>query len=175
MSCIFCDNEVAKNSEEHIVPESLGNLYYILNDGVICGSCNNSFSDFEEKALGKTMLAFERTRLGIVTKKGKAAQAQSHNIKFVGDPNFRKNRVTVYGIDEKDIEEVTPEGIIKVRIPDFDKSEMATSKLLLKIGLESLHQSRRKIFKRHNFIDLKEHLNKVNNNNWPILTHGLII
>jgi hypothetical protein len=171
MNCIFCERAVTENSEEHIVPESLGNLYYILQSGAICRRCNNSFSDFESKALSKTMLGFERTRHAIPTKKGKPAQAQTLNIKFVGDPGFQKDRVTVFGIEEKDIEERLEGGKIKVRIQDFDKSEMATSKLLLKIGLESIYQSRkREIYKKHVFTELKNYLNKVDNSNWPLLT-----
>jgi len=168
--CIFCEQPVELDSVEHIVPESLGNLNYILQSGSICRDCNNSFSEFEDKALSKTMLGFERSRLGIATKKGKAAQAQSHNIKFVGDKKFRKNIVTVYGLEEKDIEEVMPDGSFKVKIMDFDKSDMATVKLLLKIGLESLYQSQRAIFKANDFTDLKQYLTKVNNKDWPILT-----
>lgn len=170
MVCIFCDKTVHDLSIEHIIPESLGNIYYLLQSGCICRNCNNSFSDFEDKALSKTMLGFERSRLGIVTKKGKAAQALSHNIKFIGDKRFRKNHVTVYGIEEKDIGLIHPDGSFEIKILDFDKSEMATSKLLLKIGLESLFHSRRSFFKTKNFQELKEHLTKINNESWPILT-----
>lgn len=173
MECIFCRHAVIENSQEHIVPESLGNLYYILQSGAICRGCNNSFSDFESKALTKTMLGILRTRQGIATKKGKPAQAQTHNIKFVGDSNFHKDRVTVFGIQEKDIEEKMENGQIKIRIQDFDKSEMATCKLLLKIGLESIYQSRkRQIYNKVVFQELKDHLTKVDNSNWPLLaTH----
>ncbi len=171
MNCIFCSKPVENSSLEHIVPESLGNEHYTLALGAICRSCNNSFSDFEGKALGKSMLGFERARLGIATKKGNAAQAQSHNIKFVGNKSFKKNFVTVSGIEEKDIEEITEDGQLKVRILDFDKSDMATAKLVLKIGMESIFQSRRRlIYNKYDFTELKEHLTKVNNENWPILT-----
>jgi len=169
MNCIFCGKVVESPSKEHIVPESLGNDYYILEQGFICGKCNNSFSDFEDKALSKTMLGFERVRLGIITKKGNAAQSQSRNIKVVGDKKFRQNIITVYGLEEKDIEDLG-DGSFTIKVLDFDKSDMATSKLLLKIGLESLFQSQRPIYKNNNFQELREHLNKVNNNNWPILT-----
>lgn len=173
MSCIFCDARVLLGSNEHIVPESLGNLHYILRRGFICRKCNNSFSEFEDKALSKTMLGFERSRLGIATKKGNAAQAKSHNIQFKGDKNFTKNRVTVFGLEEKDIEEVLPDGSFKIKILDFDKSDMATSKLLLKIGVESLFQSQLDVYRAHDFTALKQHLTKVNNDHWPILTTSL--
>lgn len=172
-NCIFCGKPVDKLSIEHIIPESLGNQKYILEEGFICRKCNNTFSDFEEKALSKTMLGFERSRLGFATKKGKAAKAQSHNIKFEGDKKFRKNRVTVFGIEEKDIESIAADGTIKIKILDFDKSDMATAKLLLKIGLESLFQSQRAFYKKNNFKALKEYLTKVNNNDWPILTTSI--
>jgi len=170
MDCIFCNKPVTENSIEHIVPESLGNQHYILEIGSICRKCNNSFSDFEEKALTKTMLGFERSRMGIQTKKGKAAKAKSHNIQFTGDAAFRKNFIKISGFTEDDIEEISQDGTFKVRILDFDKSDMATSKLMLKIGLESLYQSQRKIYKQHDFKELRDHLTKINNTEWPILT-----
>lgn len=170
MTCIFCETEFTENSLEHIVPESLGNKSYILVSGNICRSCNNLFSKFEEKSLGKTMLAFERTRLGIITKKGNPAKGISNGIGFKGHPKFTKNRVTVSGLNEENIESVNEDGSINVRILDFDKSEMATSKLMLKIGLESLFNSQRKIYNKYDFTALKKYLTNKENNDWPLMT-----
>lgn len=174
MQCIFCETSVIQNSIEHIVPESLGNKSYILEIGAIFRDCNNLFSKFEDKALGKTMLAFERARLGIITKKGNPAKASSNGIKFVGDSIFTKNRITVFGINEENIESINENGTINIRIKDFDKSEMATSKLLLKIGLEALYNSQRKIYKKYDFSDLKKHLTNKENKDWPLLTTKIL-
>ncbi|MET4084178.1 hypothetical protein ABIB40_004152 [Pedobacter sp. UYP30] len=174
MQCIFCETSVVQNSIEHIVPESLGNKSYILQIGAICRSCNNSFSKFEEKALGKSMLGFERARLGIVTKKGRPAKASSNGIKFEGDSKFEKNRVTVYGINDKNTESINEDGSFNVKIQDFDKSEMSTCKLLLKIGLESLYNSQRKIYKKYDFSELKNHLTSKTAKDWPLLTPKIL-
>ena len=169
--CIFCDNPVDQNSIEHIVPESLGNKNYVLPNGAICRTCNNNFSKFEEKALTKTMLGFERVRMGIPTKKGNVATAKNGDVSWVGSKDFKKNIITTYGITKEMIESFNPvDGSYKIRIPDFDKSEMATSRLLLKMGFESLFTSQRKIFNDYNFKDLKEHLTNKNNKDWPFLT-----
>jgi HNH endonuclease len=42
MRCIFCKLTSTKSiSKEHIVPESLGNIEYILQPGWVCDKCNN--------------------------------------------------------------------------------------------------------------------------------------
>jgi hypothetical protein len=170
-NCIFCGTTVLKNSIEHIVPESLGNKSYVLSNGFICGTCNNNFSKFEDKALTKTFLAFERTRLGIATKKGNAATAKSGNIIWKGSRNFKKDIITMYGLTEDMIEDFNPkDGSFKVKIPDFDKSEMATSKLLLKIGFEALFVSKNKMFKSYDFTALKEYLTNKDNKDWPFIS-----
>lgn len=50
MRCIFCKkNSSNSKSEEHIVPESLGNKSHVLPPGVVCDRCNNYFSIKVEK------------------------------------------------------------------------------------------------------------------------------
>jgi hypothetical protein len=173
MACIFCGIRVDKPSVEHIVPESLGNLYYTLPLGSICGKCNNMFSEFEDKALSKTMLGFERARYGIPTKKGKPAVAKSKGLSFTGSSNFIKNRVIVNGLNQENVQVVKNDGSFIVHVQDFDKSDMATAKLILKIGYEALYRSQRKIFKNHDFSQLKNHLLKIDNAPWPIMTLSL--
>ena len=51
MTCIFCEEPIGKSSIEHIVPESLGNLWYTLPSGFVCNTCNGNFSKFEDKAI----------------------------------------------------------------------------------------------------------------------------
>ena len=167
MNCIFCKAQNA-GSLEHIVPESLGNTLYILSEGV-CGICNNRFSKFEQKALGQTILGFERSRLAAPTKKGKPGKAEVEGVQFVG--SGEKNIVTLNGLKSEDITDFDPHtGIFKVRTKGFDKSEVATSKLLLKMGLESIFKSRRDIFDRYDFTDLCQYLTSQNQIIWPFIT-----
>lgn len=45
MTCVFCKTASdSSRSEEHVVPESLGNLDYVLPRGVVCDACNNYFA-----------------------------------------------------------------------------------------------------------------------------------
>jgi len=68
-TCLFCLSN-GPFSDEHIIPESLGNDDLILTNQ-ICSKCNNHFSKLEEYVLQKTPLALWRTFLGIQTKKRK--------------------------------------------------------------------------------------------------------
>lgn len=174
MNCIFCDINVLLNSIEHIVPESLGNEKYVLQDGSICRTCNNLFSKFEDKALTKTILGMERARLGIITKKLKPAISKTGAIQFTGDSEFRKNYINVQGISKDDLKNFNPENnTYQMTVKGFDKSEMATSKLILKIGYEAIFQSQKKIFNKYNFSSLTNHLTNIENDNWPFMTTKL--
>ena len=121
MKCLFCESTFTQNSIEHIVPESLGNKSYILKMGCLCRPCNNLFSEFEKKALGKTMLAFHRLTLGIATKRGKPAKADLNGIKFEGDSNFKKNIIIGNGIENQHKELIKEDGSFNISINDFDK------------------------------------------------------
>ncbi len=171
MNCIFCDEPISKSSIEHIVPESLGNIWYVLPSGVVCDTCNGNFSKFEEKAIFKTQLGFVRTKNGIRTKKDKPSSFQIGNIKGEGTENSEKNVLTFFGLEEKDIVGSDPiNKTFKILVPDFYKSEMATSKMLLKIAFESITKSKTKILNSYDFTNLKNYINKKDTRDWPFLT-----
>lgn len=176
MYCIFCEQEVKINSEEHIVPESLGNEKYILQNGAICPDCNNKFSKFENIGLTKTVLGFERARLGIKSKKGNPAKAKTGEIEVEGNPNFQKDLVTLKGLSEESVQNINPEdSTFQVIVPGFENSASATSKLILKIGYESIFQSQYKLFENYDFSALKDHLLNKNNKDWPFMTSKLLL
>ena len=159
MTCIFCDTIFTKSSIEHIVPESLGNLHYVLQANIVCDSCNNNFSKWEDKAITRSHLAFIRIKNAIKTKKGNPSSLQIGTIKALGSNRFEKDLIKINGAEKEEI-----------IIQDFDKSEMATSKVLLKIGFEALYKSNIKLFSHFNFTQLKKHLTKKDNKDWPFLT-----
>jgi len=171
MSCIFCGSQENLDAIEHIVNESLVNYHYTLYKGTICKTCNNNFSKFESKVLSKTIIGLERARLGIVTKKGKAAKAKTGVVEFEGDKSFRKNYIAAKGLKSAETKNFNPKtGTFTLKVDGFDKSEMATSKLLLKIGFESLYKSQRKYFINKDFSELKKHLTNLENQDWPFIT-----
>jgi len=171
-NCIICDKENDSKSVEHIVPESLGNKNYTIEKGLICDECNHRFSKFEMKALGNSIFAFERARLGIISKKGKTAKGKIGEIEVEGDKDFKKGFITVKGLNNLNFTEYDPKtNIGHLIVAPYDKkSEVATSKLLLKMGIESLFASQNKVFKNNDFTDLKNYLRTITNNVWPIIT-----
>jgi len=70
---LFCKKDsCASISVEHIIPESLGNLSYILPPGVVCDRCNNYFSQQVEKPfLNSPAIVHLRFHQNIVSKRGK--------------------------------------------------------------------------------------------------------
>jgi hypothetical protein len=52
MRCIFCKRDsTGSRSEEHIIPESLGNREHVLPPGVVCDPCNNYFASSIEQVV----------------------------------------------------------------------------------------------------------------------------
>jgi hypothetical protein len=169
MICIFCDTENSATSIEHIVSESLGNKDYIIEKGKVCDECNGKFSKFENTALSNSIFVMERARFAIETKKGKSAKGKIGELEILGNENFKKGLVTFKG--EKIIfNNFNPEtNIGSLTVATFDKSEVSVSKLLLKIGLESMYSSRRDVFKKYDFKDLKCFLTSKTNIDWPFV------
>lgn len=168
MTCVFCDNENSAKSVEHIVSESFGSKHYVMEKGKICDDCNSRFSKFEGVALTNSVFTMERARFGIETKKGRNAKGQVDGLKIEGDKNFRPNYINING--NATLHEFDPKTSTgKLYISSFDKSEVATSKLLLKTGLESIYTSRRHVFDSHDFSELKAYLTVKTNTDWPFM------
>ncbi|HET9057450.1 MAG TPA: hypothetical protein VFN30_11460 [Chitinophagaceae bacterium] len=170
MICIFCNSKFGLSPVEHIVPESLGNIEYVVPKNIICKVCNTSFSEFEKKAINNTHLGFIRIKNGIKTKKNKPATFELGHIKAVGDSRYQKDLITFDGLKEGDTFNHKPDGSYQLTIPDFDKSEMATAKMLLKIGFESIYKSQKGLLTQYDFTPLKEYLTNKSNKDWPFLT-----
>src|SRR5580658_9375853 len=125
MICILCDENIKTSSIEHIVPESLGNTLYILSKNHICNSCNNKFSEFEDKAITKSILSLIRIQNAIRTKKGKPSSLQIGDLKAKGDEKFKKNIINFEKLEDKDKKNIRPDtGAFDVTISEFDKTEM---------------------------------------------------
>ena len=170
MICIFCDKENTAVSIEHIVSEAFGNKYYVAERSRVCDECNQRFSKFEGTALTSSIFIMERARHGIPTKRGKTAKGKVGEFSIEGDESFEKNLITIKGLTESNFEEYDPKtNKGKITIKNFDKSEVATSKLLLKMALSSIFTSKRKIYDNYNFTELKDFLLARNNNDWPFV------
>lgn len=170
-NCIFCSELIQNSPIEHIVPESLGNIYYLLKANTLCRKCNNIFSKFEGKAIVNSHLGFIRIKNGIQTKKGKPSTFQIDRMKGLGSDTFVKNQIKLEGAKEKFIDVIDPKtGTMIMTVPDFYKSEAAAAKMLLKIGFESIYKSQPKLFQNYIFKDLKDYLLGNTNYDWPFVT-----
>lgn len=71
--CIFCKKDASTSvSEEHIIPESLGNIEHRLPPGVVCDQCNNYFArEVEAPVLLSEYFIQARSRRGVPSKRGK--------------------------------------------------------------------------------------------------------
>lgn len=170
MKCIFCDNENKATSVEHIIPESFGNKKYLMPKDSVCDKCNAKFSKFEGKALSNSIFVFERARLGIKSKKGKNVKGKVENLEVEGDKEFKKQIITVVGLDSNSTQNYDKEnGTLEMIVSSFDKSEEAGAKLILKIGIEGLYASQSNIFNSLNLNDAKDYLLGNNTIDWPII------
>src|SRR4030042_5036914 len=139
--------------------------------GTVCDDCNARFSKFENAALTNSVFVMERARFGIETKKGHTVKGELNGIKIEGDKDFKENFMTVSGLSKENFKNFDPlTQVGEIRVPTFDKSEVATSKMLLKTGIESIYKSQRPLYKKKNFQELKDYLLANNNTDWPFVT-----
>jgi hypothetical protein len=171
MKCIFCDNENEAKSSEHIVPESFGNTFYILPKGVVCDSCNNSFSTFESKALTDSVFVFERARFSVPSKKRKGAKGKVNELIIEADEKFRKGHLFIKGLNNENVKNFDAHTqSFKLVVSAFDKSEVAASKLFLSMGMEAIYQSQGNLYDKYSFNELKEFITKKDNTDWPFIS-----
>ena len=80
--CIYCLSDSGTfTSEEHIVPESLGNYDTVLQKGLVCDTCNNEvLSGLDEKLVNSGLLGLLKTVFMPYTKEGKLPHATFQNL-----------------------------------------------------------------------------------------------
>jgi hypothetical protein len=75
-------------SQEHVVPEGLGNKHLVLPMGVVCDPCNNGpLSALDGESLNFPPVAMMRTIRGVPTKQGRlppAARFANASVRRVG-------------------------------------------------------------------------------------------
>lgn len=78
--CIYCKSRDGDfQSEEHVIPESLGGDEVVLRDAV-CRECNNRLSVLDQVLQDFEPVAMLRTLFGPLTKKGKFSQARFREV-----------------------------------------------------------------------------------------------
>jgi len=137
--CILCDDGLCFTSEEHIVPESLGNDILVLAKGWVCDACNNICSEFENRVLSKSILGVERCRQGVITKRNKPASAITGNISWFAEPSYPTNQLSAeadWAVTPVLWNEDGSQG--KIILLLHNETCLDIARLLLKIGVEVL-------------------------------------
>ena len=133
--CLFCLHKEAQfSSEEHPIPESLGNDDLILPVGFICDSCNQYFgTKIEKRILNYPPFSIERVGGAILTKKGKLAKYEEQDFGLYSTGYW--DHVIFSGTTER-VTSILDENILYV-FPPTDYGNLIT-RFLLKMGLELL-------------------------------------
>jgi hypothetical protein len=79
--CVYClKSEGPFRSEEHIIPEGLGNDDAVLSPGYVCDPCNNECSKLDEYFVNFEAISLQRVLVVPFTKKGKLPRADFGNL-----------------------------------------------------------------------------------------------
>ena len=146
--CIYCLNDNGTfTSEEHIVPESLGNSDTVLPKGFVCDTCNNEvLSGLDTELLKFDPIAFLKTVFMPHTKDGKLPQAIFPNLTM---KKTRPSHIVFKSPSKKNFTASEPDenGVIhfSIKMTGWKKFEPKTiGRALYKIGLGmvAFHQGR---------------------------------
>ena len=136
MICIFCHKDSSSStSEEHIIPESLGNKEHYLPKGYVCDECNHYFAiKIEKELLSQPYFVSLRFRNEILTKKGKLVKQ-----KMVFPKALRSADVVMQTTDNGIIASFDDENLFKIIkrngvgtmiVPDFCPTSFCILKYL---------------------------------------------
>jgi hypothetical protein len=102
--CLYCKREDRRfTSEEHVVPESLGNREIVLPKGVVCDKCNNEkLSTLDQTLVNFMPVSARKTMVGIPSKTGALPKGTygnaSINMFAPGNVKFDSNSREAFGV-----------------------------------------------------------------------------
>ena len=182
--CLFCASNGPFRTQEHIIPESLGNDDLILH-GHVCDACQNYFGkEIESYVLGKTSFAAWRAMLGIRTKSGNLPRVD------LSQPKKAKGKLPDKHLAHDDgvILEADPEGdcVFEIKSEQMRADIRAglktqfqfvmtpkvlcmTGRFLGKVGLEILCLDNPELARTSEFDDIRDYARRGTIHNiWPL-------
>ncbi len=137
--CMFClrrDGEFV--SEEHVLPESLGNTSTLLPPGTVCDRCNNRLSVYDGALATCPPIALLRAIQGVRNKKGRLPTSEFGKAGLYPLDDGEENNVYLRVPDERAV--VDADGWFEVELVHRWRSEdwKRVSQALLKAGFEML-------------------------------------
>lgn len=144
-TCLFCSNTDGKqfSKEEHVVPESLGNKYYILPKGIVCDKCNQYFSGLDKYFCHHHLGSGHKLLKGYKTKKGKPPsmplEAGEVRQDETGRIHFHQSLIEGKEHEQFTITFFEKDVVIRARWPLPDTDSKRISRFLAKVGIETLY------------------------------------
>jgi HNH endonuclease len=146
--CIYCLNDDgAFTSEEHIVPESLGNYDTVLPKGFVCDTCNNEvLSGLDAALVHSDLIGFLKTLFMPYTKDGKLPQASFPNLTMKKTrPShivFNTQSKKAFTVGEPDENGVMHFSIKMTGRKKFDPKIIGRALYKIGLGMVAFHQGR---------------------------------
>ena len=146
--CIYCLSDSGTfTSEEHIVPESLGNHDTVLPKGMVCDPCNNELlSGLDAELVNFDLLGLLKTIYMPYTKEGKLPQATFPNLTI---KKTRPSHIVVNSPSKKNftIGEPDENGVthFKMRLTgrkNFDPIIIARALYKIGLGMVAFHEGK---------------------------------
>lgn len=149
MRCIFCkQNSSISRSVEHIIPESLGNVSYVLPSGVVCDKCNNYIArEVEKPFLDSLYIQERRFYAGIPNKEGRVPPINGIHLQSLTQIRLSKmsgeDDISVSAASDKDETRLvqslhsSKSGTLIMPI-GLRPNDYVVSRFIAKIGLEVL-------------------------------------
>jgi hypothetical protein len=137
--CLFCSrSDRAFTSEEHVLPEALGNDEMVLPPGRVCDACNNALSVLDTELVDFPPVALLRVLYVPHTKKGRLPSADFDGVSF---RKTNPRRLEIRSRDKAPEQVVQADGSVSVKWTFQGTRPIAPHRLaraLFKIGLELL-------------------------------------
>ncbi len=146
--CIYCLSDTGTfTSDEHIVPQSLGNYDTVLPKGVVCDTCNNEvLSGLDEELVDSDLIGFLKTWFMPYTKAGKLPQATYPNLTM---KKTRPNHVVFHSKSKKNVTIGEPDenGVIHFSVKmtsrkAFDPKSIGRALYKIGLGMVAFHQGK---------------------------------
>lgn len=147
-TCIFCKGDsLLSRSEEHVIPQSLGNMLHKLPAGIVCDKCNQYFSiKVEKPVLDSEYFRHSRFRNAIPNKKGRIPPLEivyGPNGEELGMYTLTSGESGIYPLNEKSAANFIRHVLVvrkgSLYIPDPLPADVRlVSRLLAKMALEIL-------------------------------------
>ncbi len=85
-ACLYCSEPEPKGGEEHVLSVALGNWFWVIPPGVVCGQCNNGMlSALDTRLQTHPLIALVRTLAGIGGRRGQPPAVGASNLQMKRD------------------------------------------------------------------------------------------